>query len=194
MKFEKSVVFSFLLLIAACSLYRIMPGRPWGFAPQIAMALFGGSVMSGRKYAPLLPLLSMLISDLLYELLHQNGLTPISGFYSGQWLNYLLFAAITFIGYAVNPRKPIHWLTGSTAAVLFYFLTSNFAVWISGGLALNNLPYERSAAGLMQCYVAGLPFLEMSFLATLIFGALFFGTYALVFSGKKRVVGTAAQV
>lgn len=192
MKFEKSVVISFLLLIATCSLYRIMPGRPWGFAPQIAMALFGGSVMAGRKYALLLPLLSMLISDLLYELLYRNGLTPISGFYSGQWLNYLLFAAITFIGATVSPRKPMHWLAGSAAAVLFYFLTSNFAVWISGGLALNNLPYERSAAGLMQCYIAGLPFLYMSACSTLIFGTLFFGVYALLNSGKKIVAGTAA--
>jgi hypothetical protein len=185
MKLDKSILISFLLLVAICSIYRIMPGRPWGFAPQIAMALFSGSVVSNRRFAFVLPLLSMLLSDLLYEFLFMNGLTPIRGFYSGQWLNYLLFASITCIGFAVNSRKPLHWLAGSVASVLFYFFASNFAVWFSGGLALNNLPYERSLAGLTQCYIAGLPFLQVSFYATVFFGAIFFGTYHLLGSGKR---------
>jgi len=192
MKFEKSIAIPFMLLVTVCSLYRIMPERPWGFAPQIAMALFSGSVVANRKYAFLLPLMSMLLSDLLYEALYLNGLTPIRGFYSGQWLNYLLFAAITFIGFAVHPRKPLHWLGGTVAAVVFYFLASNFAVWISGGLALNNLPYERSWSGLTQCYVVGLPFLRMSFFATLIFGAVFFGAYQLLHTGKRIKVRATA--
>ena len=49
MKINKSVVLSFILLVVIASLYRIMPGRPLGFAPQIAMALFGGAVIKDRK-------------------------------------------------------------------------------------------------------------------------------------------------
>ena len=51
MKLNKSVVGSFVLLVLMASLYRIMPGRPLGFAPQIAMALFAGSVIKDKKVA-----------------------------------------------------------------------------------------------------------------------------------------------
>ena len=69
MKLNKSVLLSFGLLILAASLYRAWPDRPYGFAPQMAMALFGGAVIKDKKLAFLLPLLSMLISDLFYQVL-----------------------------------------------------------------------------------------------------------------------------
>ena len=91
MKINKNTVWSLVLLVVIASLYRIIPNRPTGFAPQIAMALFAGSIIKDKKYSFLLPLLSMFISDALYEVLYINGLTQIAGFYSGQYINYILF-------------------------------------------------------------------------------------------------------
>ncbi|WP_323825029.1 DUF6580 family putative transport protein, partial [Pseudomonas aeruginosa] len=79
-----------------------------GFAPQIAVALFAGSLcVNNKKWAFLLPLLSMLISDSLYELLYINGLTDIRGFYKGQWINYLLILSTTCFGFFARANKPL---------------------------------------------------------------------------------------
>ena len=124
MKVDKSIAASFVLLVVICSLYRIMPGRPLGFAPQIAMALFSGSIVKDKKYAFLMPLLSMLVSDIIYEVLFQFKLSSRQGFYDGQGINYLLFAALTVIGFAINKNKWVNIIAGSFAGVFFYFLTS----------------------------------------------------------------------
>ena len=67
MKLDKNILVSFVLLIIMAALYRAMPGRIWGFAPHIAMAIFGGSVIKDRKLAFLLPVLSLFLSDLIYH-------------------------------------------------------------------------------------------------------------------------------
>src|SRR5436189_3472001 len=122
MKIDKSIAGSFVLLVLMASLYRIMPGRPLGFAPQIAMALFSGSVIADKKFSFLMPLASMLLSDIIYEVLFQFKLSSIPGFYEGQWVNYLLFVAITVIGFGINKNKWIQILAGSIAGVLMFFL------------------------------------------------------------------------
>jgi hypothetical protein len=180
MKIDKSIIGSFVLLLLMASLYRIMPGRPLGFAPQIAMALFSGSIVKDKKYAFLLPLFSMLVSDIIYEVLFVTKLSTIQGFYDGQWINYLLILSVTVIGFAVNKNKWMQILAGSISSVLFYFAASNFAVWIGGGLGLNNLPYPKTMEGLSACLAAGLPFLKGSFYATLLFSSIFFGSYYLI--------------
>ena len=147
MKFDRHTLVSFLLLILIAALYRAMPGRVWGFAPHIAMAIFGGSVIKDKKLAFALPLLSLLISDLIYQVLHMYGMTPISGFYSGQFTNYLLIGLLTFIGFAIQSSSPVQIFAGALAGPVLYFLTSNFMVWISGG----GLGRPKNLNVLIQC-------------------------------------------
>jgi hypothetical protein len=69
---NRSVALVFALLIAICTIYRIIPYemRPeWLGAPQLALAVFAGSVIKNRKVAFLLPLASMLVSDVLMQIL-----------------------------------------------------------------------------------------------------------------------------
>ncbi len=177
MKFNKNVVISLVLLVVIASVYRAIPGRPWGFAPQIAMALFGGSLfVNDKKWAFALPLLSMFLSDALYQVLYTNGLTPIRGFYSGQWQNYLLFAALTVIGFAVKPNKIVSIVTGAVAAPTVFFLVSNFMVWMGGG----GLHRSKTFDGLLQCYTDALPFYYGGLSGTLFFSAVLFGGYYLL--------------
>src|SRR3989442_13870012 len=98
-----------------------MPGRPLGLAPQIAMALFGGSVIADKKMSFLLPLLSMFVSDVIYEILYQNNLSSLAGFYSGQWMNYILFGAITVIGFFIKRENILNIIGGSLVGATFYF-------------------------------------------------------------------------
>ena len=44
MKITRSVIVALVLLILVSALYRIVPNRPDGFAPQYAMAIFGGAL------------------------------------------------------------------------------------------------------------------------------------------------------
>ncbi len=188
MKLNKSLLLSFGLLIIAASLYRVWPARPFGFAPQWAMAVFAGAVIKEKKWAFLLPLLSMLISDTVYQILYNNGTSQIWGFYKGQWSNYLLFASLVFFGFAIAKRTTVtRVLAASLAAPSAFFLISNFMVWIGGG------GYSRPQTfdGLMMCYTDGVPFYQMSLLATPLFSAMFFGAYYLVnqkeFKAKEQL-------
>ncbi len=179
MKFSRYTVLSFLMLIFIAALYRAIPGRPWGFAPQFAMAIFGGAVIKDKKLAFLLPLASLFISDLFYELLYTYGLFEIKGFYTGMGLNYLLFGSLTVIGFFIKTDK-----IGSIAKAAFvsptlFFLVSNLLTWAGNG------GYQRAKtfSGLMQAYADGLPFYGNSLVATAVFSVFFFGGYQLV--GRK---------
>src|SRR5438876_6828405 len=133
MKITKQIILSFILLVVIGSVYRIMPDRPWGFAPQIAMAIFGGAVIKDKKLAFLLPLLSMFISDALYEVLYRNGVGNIPGFYSGQVLNYILFGSMTVFGFLITKINFARIFFAALAAPTTYFLLSNLLVWTGGG-------------------------------------------------------------
>lgn len=176
MKWNKTVTISLVLLILVAALYRIVPSRPMGFAPQIAMALFAGAVIRDKKWAFALPIFSMFLSDLLYQGLFNIGASSIPGFYEGQWQNYLLFAGITVIGFMVRKANVLNVLVASVGGTTLYYLLSNFLVWNAGA------GYERpkTFTGLMQTMADGLPFYRNSLVATLVFGAILFGSYYLL--------------
>ena len=179
MKITKQVVVSFILLVIIASLYRIMPGRPYGFAPQIAMAIFGGAIIKDKKLAFLLPLLSMFISDALYEVLYRNGVGNMPGFYDGQITNYILFGSMTIFGFLIKKINVAKILLASIAAPTAFFLLSNFSVWLSSSPDAG-FARPKTFSGLLMCYNDGLPFYPWSVASTLIFSAVLFGSYFLV--------------
>jgi hypothetical protein len=186
MKSTKNIIWSFLLLVIIAALYRIIPGRPFGFAPQWAMAVFAGAVIKDKKWAFIIPVLSMFISDLLYQLLYIGGLTNMQGFYEGQWQNYLLFTLLVFVGMAIRKPNVVRITIASLLAPSLYFLVSNFLVWASNGTT-RGLDRPKTFDGLMLCYADGIPFYKMSLLATLVFSAILFGSY--IFVRNYRAVG-----
>jgi hypothetical protein len=186
MKTNKNLVFAAVIMILATALYRIFPNRPGGFAPQIAVALFAGSLfVKDKKWAFVLPLLSMVISDGLYQLLYINGLTDIQGFYKGQWVNYLLILSTTCFGFFARENKPASIVGAAVGAPTYFFLLSNFMVWMGNG----GLKRPKTFEGLMQCYNDALPFYRNSLIAALVFTAIFFGTYA--WAKKARLLQQA---
>lgn len=154
MKFSKSTIASFILLVIAASMYRVWEGRPFGFAPQIAMAIFGGAVIKDKRLAFVLPLLSMFISDLLYQALYINGLSTIQGFYGGQWINYMLFAGLTVFGFLIRKINLKNVLGFSISGSMLFFIVSNFLVWLGGG----GLGRPKTFDGLVLCYGDALAF------------------------------------
>jgi len=172
-------------MIAITSVYRILPNRPYGFAPQIALALFGGAFfVQNKKWAFSLPLISMFISDLLYQVLYNYGYSEIQGFYSGQWVNYLLIGFLTVFGFLISDGKISKVILASLAAPTTYFLLSNGLVWIGNG------GYQRSRTfgGLIQTLIDGIPFYQNSLAGTLVFGAILFGSYSLLKSTDSKQI------
>jgi hypothetical protein len=176
---SKNIVWSFLLLIIIAAVYRIIPGRPYGFAPQWAMAIFAGAVIRDKKWAFIMPVLSMFISDLLYQVLYIGGMTDMQGFYEGQWQNYLLFTLLVFVGFAIRKLNVTQITIASFAAPTLYFLVSNFLVWASNGVT-RGLDRPKTFSGLILCYGDGIPFYKMSILATLVFSAVLFGSFLFI--------------
>src|SRR5947208_17173863 len=121
MKLNKSVWLALGLLIIVGSVFRVA-----GFAPQIAMAIFGAAVIKDKKLAFILPLFSMLLSDVIYQVLYNYGYMPYGGFYEGQFTNYLLLAGITLIGFWARNLNWARIAITTIAAPVVFFLASNF--------------------------------------------------------------------
>lgn len=185
MKRSSQLLLIFVVLIVISAIYRVIPfeSRPvWLGAPQLALALFAGSVIRNRKWAFAVPLVSMLLSDILMQVLHSLGLAPgYPGFYEGQIFNYSLITLITVVGFFTNSRKTASVVSGMFAAPTLFFLVSNFGVWAWGG----GLQRAKTFTGLMQCYADGIPFYGNSLLTMAVFGTLFFAAYNLLIAAPQ---------
>jgi hypothetical protein len=151
-----------------------------GFSPVIAIALFSGFISREKNMSFLLPLLALLISDVVIHILYTQDMFAYAGFYSGQWKQYLVLLACTFIGWMLQGRSYGSLLAGTIAAPSLFFLVSNFLVWLS----VSEVVYARSFAGLMNSYTAGLPFYRNSLIATLVFLPLILVVYNLMAKRK----------
>jgi hypothetical protein len=183
MRLSKTMIAAFLLMLTAATLYRVIPGRPYGFAPQWAIALFSGALFMNRKgWAFVFPLLSMFVSDCIYHLLFKAGIFEMPGFYSGQWINYLLFCSVTVFGFFIQPHKPYRILGASIAAPTTFFLLSNTSVWMGGG----GYHHPITFLGWMQTMLDGIPFYQNSLLSTAVFSAILFGAYYLITAQQEN--------
>lgn len=189
---KNQLLLAAILLIVCGALYRLVPYpyRPLGFAPQLAMAIFGGAIMKDKKLAFALPLFSMLISDALFQVLYMADVVTIQGFYPGQAINYILIMGLSFIGMAMRRVNVQNIAASSLAAPVLFFLLSNFATWAGqGGYA-----HPLTGTGLFQTYVDGIPFFKGSLAATFLFNALFFGVWSLVQRPAAKSARISGQV
>jgi hypothetical protein len=159
-----------LTLFAVAS--RLLP-HPYNFTPIAAVALFGAATFARRGAAMLVPLIALVLSDVLLHATYLAGLQPNWGFYPGQWVVYACVLATIGLGFLIRGHRNIGTIAAATLAssILFYLVT-NFA-YIYGPDSI----YPRTLDGLIQGYVAAIPFFARSlagdvFYTTLLFGAL----------------------
>ncbi len=151
--------FTVLIMVLTAAALRLLPHYP-NFTPVAAMALFGGAYFSNKKIAFLIPISAMLISDL------------ILGFHSTMWAVYLSFALIVLIGFSLkNSKKISSVLLASISSSVLFFMITNFAVWISGGI------YPLNLLGLGECFTAAIPFFHYTMLGDLFYVGVFFGVF-----------------
>ena len=166
MKAKYSVYFG-LGLIILLALSRLIPHPP-NFTPILGMAVFSGAIINKKIVAYLVPLAAMLLSDLYL------------GFHTGMPIIYFTLAICVLIGTFIESRVTIlNSIFGITAGVLVFYLITNFTVWYGSGM------YENSFSGLITCYVMGLPFLQNTFISSLIYGMGAFLIYEVI---NKRLI------
>jgi hypothetical protein len=181
----KKSSFSEILLIAAlillAGLGRLVSNelQLWNFTAVGASALFGGVVIRDKRLAYILPLATLFLTDLFFELF-----TSIDGFYGPQMIFvYSAFLLITMIGTQMKKVNALTILLASIGTGILFFLISNAGVWAVSGM------YPHTFSGLITCYAAAIPFFRNdlfgSFFLNTIMGSVFysgvlFGLYAVI--------------
>ena len=179
---DSFLVLIVVLMVLLAALSRVL-FYPLNYSPQIAMALFAGSVIKDKKFAFALPLFAMLLADICFELF-----TSVPGFWGwGQVVNYGIFAVITMIGFTLKKLSVINIAGYSILTSLVFYFLSNSASFLVDNRIFHT--YTEDFSGYITCMAAGVPFLEKGLVVDLIFSAVFFGGYALMLrsSLKKEV-------
>jgi hypothetical protein len=150
------------LMILGAAFSRVLP-HPANVAPITALALFG-AVHLGKKYAFIIPLAAMLLSDY------------VLGFYHGMIWVYASFIAIGCIGLWLRSRLTVvRMVTASMTGSVLFFIVTNFGVWIS-----SQVTYSHSVAGLEECYIAAIPFFRNTLVGDIAYSGIMFGVYELL--------------
>src|SRR5665213_2694678 len=116
-----------------------------GFMPIAASALFAGRMMRIPGLAFVVPIAAMGLSTLAVSL------PALVGMVTRRWSGIPTTIAVM------------------VPCSLAFFVISNFAVWAFSGI------YSLDIAGLTQCYVAALPFLQNTMAGDLFWTAVLFG-------------------
>jgi|TARA_B110000263_G_scaffold242542_1_gene248131 hypothetical protein len=125
--------------------------HPWNFTPIIAIGILCGHYFKNILYGYSMLVFSMLLGDL------------IIGFHSLIFFTYgaLLFSVI--IGKFLNELKVTGLILSSITASLAFFAVSNLGVWFLTDY------YSTNLQGLIECYVAAIPFFKNTLVSTLLF-------------------------
>ena len=127
--------------------------HPWNATPVMAIAL-------------LVPLALVAGSD---ALLGWHAVIPFT------WGAFVLTGMLGW--WLRGHARPGRVLTAAVSGSCLFFVISNFGVWLMEGM------YPHTAAGLIECYAAAVPFFRNGLLGDLVYTAVLFGAYTLA-SGR----------
>jgi len=158
----RAKLFTLSAIIFALAIFRLLPHLP-NVSPVAAMALFGGAYFADKRMAFIVPFVALFLSDL------------ILGLHNSMIFVYAGFALTVVIGFLLQNRVTLtNTVFATVASSVLFFLLTNFGAWLTSGV------YVKSAAGLMQAYVAGIPFFQNTLIGNLVFVAVIFGGYRLL--------------
>jgi hypothetical protein len=160
------LVFLMLVLIGVAGRW----AQPeWCFTPTAAAAIFAGAFFTRLSVAALVPIAILAISDFALES-HDSFAVMVATYavmtvpvLFGRWLRNSEGRGQTVVRLAI---------CGLVPATLFW-LVSNFAVWAFQS------DYEKTAAGLVECYLRAVPFFRWMVAGDLFYLGVLFGCAAL---------------
>jgi len=159
-------------LIVIAVLCRFLP-HIHNFSPVYGALLFGGAHLR-RRDAIWLPVVLLAASDFVLNSMYHVSIG---------WLEVVqmaAFASIAFTGELLRSRTTWRRLAGTcVVSSLSFYLISNFGVW----LGWNSYPHTWQ--GLVQCYLAAIPWYWQTLISTFVYGSLFFGCYE-IYAARQR--------
>ncbi len=171
MKITKNISQPFqfaILLIVLAAITRFIP-HPFNFTAIGAIALFSGANFKDKKYAFLLPIIVMFLTDLLI------------GFHFSMLPVYASFVFAVWIGIKIRINQNILTIAlGSLVSSLVFFLITNLPFWYAD-MSL----YPITIQGTMESYRMAIPFFRNQLVGDLFYNSILFGIYHLVFRSNR---------
>lgn len=168
---KSNIIISACLLILFGIAVRLLPHAP-NMTPITAIA-FAGSLYLGRKWAILLPILALFLSDLLIGFYDWRILLSVYG-------SFALIGLLSFVAAQYRALLPLG--LSVIGASLTFFLITNGAVWVFSPW------YEKTISGLLYSYELGLPFLR-----NMLIGDVLYTTSLVVVFESIRVLNALPQ-
>lgn len=160
----KKLIFGIVLIVFGVATRLLLKDIP-GIETMTAVTLLGGALL-GKRFGLPVALATVAVADVII------GNSPILLFTWSAWAMIGLFGSVLSKKKKVGLKFTASMTGMGAASVLFFYLWTNFGVWAIGSW------YPHTAAGLMQSYIMGLPFLRPQLLGNLIIVpvlATFFG-------------------
>ena len=163
------ILFLVLLLVVSRNLSFIP-----NFTPTISLIVFASTMFRNYYILASIVIASQLISD--YFLRYYSSIFFV-------YLGYILLAfASKFILKEINFVSIIG---TSIISVFIFFLVSNYGVWQMMDIC------DYSLSGLIECYIAGIPFLKYSLISTLLYSTTMYVLFKSIlfrYLGSKTVI------
>ena len=149
-----------LVIIAA--LLRLID-HPANVSPIMAIAIFSGAYFADKRFALLIPIGAMLLSDLFL------------GYYLVSLFVYAGFGIGIFIGYLIKSQVKIqNVFLASLIGSLVFFVITNFGSWLT-----DPMYQPLTTESLIRCYALAVPFFRNTLLGDLAYVTVLFGSFAL---------------
>lgn len=163
------IIAGFILFAA---LARLLP-HAYNFTPLGAIALFGAAYFKNKKWALIIPIAALWMSDLiLNNVMYSSYYDGFAWFTGGFIYLYGAFAMIAILGfYLLKKVTPGRVVGGALGASTIFFVVSNFGVWLSSPT------YPITIEGFLACYTAAIPFFHYTIAGDLIYSGILFGGF-----------------
>ncbi|MBZ5727362.1 MAG: hypothetical protein LAP87_20485 [Acidobacteriia bacterium] len=143
------------------------------FAPVGALSLFAGARLRGWR-AYLLPIALMAVTDPIVSRLY--GYSAWAGYSFATPFIYASFLINVWIGSRLRRTENPGWIAAAAlAGSVQFFVLSNFGTWLAP-----HSSYGHSLGGLVNCYIAAVPFFRNTVLSDLLYAGVFFGLHAVL--------------
>jgi len=140
-----------ITLLVLLIISRMLSDIP-NFTPTISLIIFTGFYIQNRSLAILIIVISQLLSDLYI------------GYHSSMFFVYTAFLLIAYLSPLIIKKLNVtSVLFASILSPSIFFIITNFGVWFTMGL------YSFNISGLLNSYIAGIPFFKYSLMSTILF-------------------------
>jgi hypothetical protein len=163
MEQKKKYIFLLMAGLVIIAAFLRLIDHPANVSPIMAIAIFSGAYFSEKRFALLIPISAMLISD------------AFLGYYIISIFVYLAFVFGIFIGYLIKTKVKIQnvFIASLSGSVIFFIIT-NFGSWLT-----DPMYQPLTLDSLIRCYYLAIPFFRNTLLGDLAYITAIFGSYAL---------------